>query len=209
MNIIIKRLSMEHLPLVDAFICTEEKEDLKEYSSNIRRRIIRHSKDMEDFLKKEALSDQEKGLNTTHLFIDTDTNKIIAYISLCSDSIRLEFSEKENMNLSYTTVPSIKIARLAVANEYKHHGVGKSLIQFAAYIGKKIQNECGIVFITLDCYEHRLSFYESIGFSKNLIQPNQREYDSPISMRLGLDNYLQKIADELIENEDNEEKTEE
>ena len=44
----------------------------------------------------------------------------------------------------------------------------------------------GIAFITLDCYEHRVSFYEAMGFVKNVIQPIILPYDTPISMRLGL-----------------------
>lgn len=197
MKLIIKRLTEEHLPLVDAFFCTESKEELKDYNSKTRRRIRAHSDDMDKFLKNEAFDDQNKGLNTTHLFIDTETNKLVAYISLCNDSIRLELDERSDMNLSYATVPAVKIARLAVSNEYKHKGIGKSLIHFAAYIGQEVRKVSGLTFITLDCYEHRLSFYESFGFVKNLIQPIQKDYDSPISMRLALDEYLQKVADEL------------
>ena len=52
-------------------------------------------------------------------------------------------------------------------------------------------------FLTLDCYAHRVSFYEAIGFVQNLIQPVVLPYDSPISMRMGLDLYLEKVgADE-------------
>jgi ribosomal protein S18 acetylase RimI-like enzyme len=91
----------------------------------------------------------------------------------------------------------MKIARLAVDNGYKRMGFGKMLIQFSSYIAQKIQSQSGLVFITLDCYAHRLSFYESIGFEKNAIQPVQRDYDSPISMRILLDKYLESVEDEL------------
>ena len=197
MSLKIEKLSEKHLPMVGAFFCTEESAELQKYNSKERRRIIKHSKEMEDFLKKEALKEQDKGLNTTHLFIDEDTEKLVAYLSLCNDSIRLEFEERDGMNLSYATVPAVKIARLAVSNEYKHQGMGKFLIQFAAYIGKQIRNVSGLTFITLDCYEHRVTFYESVGFVRNLIQPIILSYDSPISMRLGLDAYLEKMDEEL------------
>lgn len=146
--------------MVDAFFCTESTEELKRYNAKERRRILKHSKEMEDFIKKEALEEQEKGLNTTHLFIDRDTGK------------------------------------LAVSNEYKHQGLGKILIQFAAYLGEKIREMSGITFITLDCYSHRVSFYEAVGFVQNQIQPIELPYDSPVSMRLGLDAYLEQIAEE-------------
>lgn len=198
MNLKIEKLSSKHLPLVDAFFCTEESAELQHCNSKERRRIIKHSKEMEDFLKEEALKEQEKGLNTTHLFIDKDSKKIVAYLSLCNDSIRLEFDERDGMNLSYATIPAVKIARLAVSNDYKHQGMGKKLIQFTAFIGKNIRNVSGLTFITLDCYEHRVSFYEAIGFVRNVIQPIVLPYDSPISMRLGLDSYLEKIDEDIV-----------
>ncbi len=197
MNMVIKKLTEEHLPMVDAFCCTESFDELRNYNSKERRRIVKHSKEMEDFLKLEALDEQEKGLNTTHLFIDESNDKIVAYLSLCNDSIRLEFEERYNMSLSYATVPAVKIARLAVSNDYKHQGIGKYLIQFSAYMGRKIREISGLTFITLDCYEHRISFYESIGFVRNQIQPIVLPYDSPISMRLNLDTYLERINEEL------------
>ena len=193
MDLIIRKLSEEHLPMVDAFSCIEIPEMLTQYNAKVRRRIIKHSKEMEDFLKEEAFEEQEKGLNTTHLFIDRETGKIAAYVSLCNDSIGLELEERDNMGLSYTTVPALKIARLAVAVEYQGMGLGKSLIQFSAYMGRKVKEMSGLAFLTLDCFEHRVSFYESVGFVKNLIQPILLPYDTPISMRIGLEEYLERM----------------
>lgn len=193
MDLIIRKLSEEHLPMVDALSCIEIPEMLTQYNAKTRRRIIKHSKEMEDFLKEEAFEEQEKGLNTTHLFIDKESGKIAAYVSLCNDSIGLELEERDNMGLSYTTVPALKNARLAVAVEYQGMGLGKSLIQFSAYMGRKVKEMSGLAFLTLDCFEHRVSFYESVGFIKNLIQPILLPYDTPISMRIGLEEYLERM----------------
>lgn len=73
------------------------------------------------------------------MFIDREAGKIAAYVSLCNDSIGLELEERDSMNMSYTTVPTVKIARLAVSVDYQGLGIGKSLIQFSAYMGKKIK----------------------------------------------------------------------
>lgn len=189
----IERMREEHLPLVDAFSCIESKEILKHYNSKERRRIRIHSREMESFLREEAWVEQEKGLNTTFLCMNEDKDQIIAYISLCNDSIRLDFEERDELNFSYTTIPALKIARLAVSSQFQGNGMGKRLIQFAAGAGVKIRNYSGLTFLTLDCYAHRVSFYESIGFVKNAIQPITLPYDSPISMRLLLDEYLEKL----------------
>ncbi len=197
MNIEITKLSQEHLPLVDAFTCVENNEQLAGHNSKTRRRIINHSKEMDDFLKDEAYEEQDKNLNVTYLFVDEDNNQIAGYVSLCSDCIKLESEEKDQLELSYTTIPAIKIARLAVNNQYKGKGLGKTLIKFSAYIANKVQSICGLVFLTLDCYEHRLSFYEKNGFVKNSIQPIQLPYDSPISMRILLSDYLDTIENDI------------
>ena len=68
---------------------------------------------------------------------------------------------------------------------------------FSAYMGRKIREISGLTFLTLDCYEHRVSFYEKVGFVKNLVQPIILPYDLPISMRLGLDEYLERMQEEL------------
>ena len=47
--------------MADAFSCVETSEMLLGYNAKVRRRIIKHSKEMEDFLKKEAFEEQEKG----------------------------------------------------------------------------------------------------------------------------------------------------
>lgn len=194
MNLQIQKLSEEHSPMVNAFSCIDSQQILNQYNSKERRRILRHSQEMNSFLKTEAYKEQKTGLNTTHLFIDPKTNKLVAYVTLCNDSIRLDFSERNNMGYSYATIPALKIARLAVSSDYQRHGIGKLLIQFSAYMGMQIQKISGIVFLTLDCYQHRVSFYESVGFVKNTIQPITLPYDTPVSMRLELKEYLAQIG---------------
>ena len=97
------------------------------------------------------------------------------------------------MNLPYTTIPAVKVARLAVSTDYQGKGIGKEALSFAIYVSQMVREYSGVVFITLDCYEHRVSYYENFGFERNLFQPVVREYDSPISMRLWIDSYLGNV----------------
>lgn len=191
----IQRLSEENRYLINAFSCVESDEALAVLNAKTRKRVKKHSKEMDDFLFNEAFEDQEKGLSTTYLFIHD--SKLVAYLSLCNDAIQLDFEEKTDMGLSYTTEPAIKIARLAVSNEAQGMGLGRDAIEFAIVVSQNIRELSGVVFLTLDCYEHRLSYYEKFGFEKNLIQPIELPYDSPISMRLWIDEYLKKLADEV------------
>ena len=150
---------------------------------------------MDDFLRQEAWEDQEMGLSTTFLLVNEERKNIMAYLSLCNDAIRLDFDEKSEKGVPYYTIPALKIARLAVSSQYQKQGLGKQLIFLAAYQGTQIREVSGVVFITLDCYEHRKSYYESYGFVENNIQPEKRLYDSPISMRIHLDQLVESFAE--------------
>lgn len=192
----IQKLDESNRHLLNDFSCVETEEMLKTYNSKVKKRIIKHSKEMNDFLHNEAWDDQEKGLSTTYLFLYE--NKVVAYLSLCNDAIQLELKEREGMELSYTTEPAIKVARLAVSNEYQGHGLGKDALEFSVVISQYVREYSGVVFITLDCYEHRVSYYTKFGFVRNLIQPIEIPYDSPISMRLWIDDYLEKTAYDIL-----------
>ncbi len=189
-----ERLSERHLPLVDAFHCVENAEVLSRFNAKERRRVKNHSEEMELFLKNEAYSEQELGMNTTFVYLDDSGENILAYVSLCNDAIGLELQEREDAGVTYSSVPALKIARLAVDAGQTGHGLGKLLIEFSAYQAQLIREHSGLFFLTLDCYAHRVSFYESVGFVKNLIQPVVLPYDSPISMRISLNTYLEHIA---------------
>ena len=88
------------------------------------------------------------------------------------------------MELPYTTIPAVKVARLAVSVDYQGKGIGKEALQFAIYVAQMVRDYSGVVFLTLDCYEHRVSYYEKFGFQRNLFQPVVLDYNSPVSMRL-------------------------
>ena len=191
----LQRLSAEHLPLADAFRCVETDEMLAKFSSKERRRIKRHSKEMEDFLRQEAFNEQELCMSTTYLLLDDDGKTIFAYISLCGDAIRLEVTERDKEGVCYGSAPALKIARLAVATNQRGLGLGRMMIDFSAYQAQQIRQYAGIFFLTLDCYAHRVSYYQAHGFVKNLLQPIELEYDSPISMRISVDAYLETYAE--------------
>lgn len=114
---IIEKLSEKHLALVKSFSCIEAAETVAMFNAKQRRRILLHSREMDDFLHNEAFTEQELGTNTTHLLLNEE--KIIAYVSLCADAIPLEIEEREKEGISYSTSPALKIARLAVATKFR------------------------------------------------------------------------------------------
>ena len=84
---IIQKLAERHSEIVGAFTCVETPEAVANLNSKQRRRVLSHSREMDDFLHNEAMSEQEHGTNTTHLLIDNEADKLVAYISLAADAI--------------------------------------------------------------------------------------------------------------------------
>ncbi len=191
-NIIIEKLNSKHSAHVEGFSCLkEDDETLNQYKSKKRKKFKKHSENIDVFFKKEALKEQEQSLNTTHLFFLG--GKLIGFISLCADSIRLDLNEKEEENLPFVSVPALKIARLAIDKNFQFGGLGKLLIQFSVKKALEVREIIGVRFLTVDCYEHRLSYYKKFGFIQNGIQREGRQPDQPLSLRLNIDTYLENM----------------
>ena len=54
---------------------------------------------------------------------------------------------------------------------------------------------CGIVFLTLGCYEHMVRYYEHLDFKRNQIHPTQHQYDTPLSMKGNLNVLANRLFD--------------
>jgi GNAT superfamily N-acetyltransferase len=160
----IARLSDDDIDNLAIFDCYKENEH-----ANISRRVQRK-------IKRHSQSDEF----------------IVAYMSLCSDAIKLDYSERDNGQIGYETFPSLKIARLAVHKDHQKAGIGKLLIDYA--VSKAIlmrESICGVKFITLDCFSHRLSYYTTkMKFVENNENSNGGDNNKPISLRLHIDDYL-------------------
>ena len=61
MDFVIERLSEKNLHIIDSFSCIESDNELNNYNSKLRKRIRKHSKEMDDFIKNEAYDEQQKG----------------------------------------------------------------------------------------------------------------------------------------------------
>ncbi|NUU62617.1 GNAT family N-acetyltransferase [Paenibacillus agri] len=155
-----------------------------------RKRLEGHSRDMNEFLVNESLDEQLDGYNTTFL-AKNDNGLILAYMSLCTDAIRLNHAERNNGQIGYETFPSLKIARLAVHKDYQRIGLGKNMIKYAVHKSLQLLEDfCGVKFLTLDCFPHRLGYYvETIGFVQN-----QESSEDLISLRLNIDEYLDRLV---------------
>lgn len=190
MEIRFEKLSVNNVKLTKGFSCETDTSSLK---SKDKRRVKRRDKELSDFLEKEALQEQEKMFSTTHLLIG-DNDELVGFVSLCNDSLNLATDSQNKYGTVYCSVPAMKIARLGVSSKYQHKGYGKYLLQYALFKAIDVLGFSGVAFITLDCYEHRKTFYLKNGFELTDTQPQKRAYDTPISMCRHIISWLSEIS---------------
>ncbi len=124
-------------------------------------------KDLTNFLKKDALIQQDMNLNLTHLVICDGT--VVGYVSILTDAMKLKIIEDKEtkdkilgkLNISENNViPAIKIGRFAIDKRYAHKGLGNHVFRNVLLSILDIsQNIVGLRFITVDAYASAFGFY--------------------------------------------------
>lgn len=122
------------------------------------------SDELNDFLKNDALRDQENMISRTYLCFWTE--KLVGFITLLADTLEVQ-AVHENDGVDgyrYYKYPAIKIGRIAVDRVFERKGIGRFLL--LAAIGKAIaiSNEIGCRYITLDSKPESVGFYEKHDF---------------------------------------------
>lgn len=134
------------------------------------------SEDLNDFLKNDALKQQNEKLNLTKLI--TCDGEIIGFVSLLTDSMKLKLLKDEvekekikgKLNVSENNpIPAIKIGRFAIEKKYAGHGLGTYFLRsILANILKISENNVGLRFVCVDGYASALNFYILHNKFKNL-----------------------------------------
>ena len=108
----------------------------------------------EEYIRLCALQDYISGTNTTHVFIDTENNKMCGYITLRATSLIIDDGEEKR------GYPAIEISELAVDLHYERRGIGSMMILFT-YLKAIELSECriGIEYITLCADPKAEGFY--------------------------------------------------
>lgn len=151
-DIIIERLNKNH--------------DLTKFKS--------YEKELVDFLIEDALGNQKKKISVTYIWFEKDNKDLIGYVSLLNDHINLEGNLKtyfRDKGILYKSLPSLKIGRLAVHDDFLRRGVGTLMVQFVMGRANEIfLNYSGCRFILLDAKRNKdrekdsIHFYKKIGF---------------------------------------------
>lgn len=117
--------------------------------------------DLDEFLKEDALDQQEKNLNVTYLAMYDD--EIIGYVSILADLVKCDKLDK-NIKAHYSDYPAVKIGRLAVDKKYARMHIGTEILDSISKFIKKLSKNLGIGYITVDAYCSARKFYSNNEF---------------------------------------------
>lgn len=124
--------------------------------------------DLNNFLKNDALKQQNSKLNVTKLVMCEE--KVIGYVSLLTDTIIFrnirdenvssEIKEKLQIQRKNRTLPAVKIGRLAIDKKYSGKNLGTHIIRNIILNLKNIsKKEVGFRFIVVEGYAKAIYFY--------------------------------------------------
>jgi GNAT superfamily N-acetyltransferase len=115
------------------------------------------SQELNDFLKKDALADQNNMVSRTGLCFWN--NELVGFFTLVADTIEAKAVVDGLANFEYRKYPGVKIARLAVDSRFERRGIGTYLL--LAAIGKtlSISENIGCRYLLVDSKKNSIEFY--------------------------------------------------
>ncbi len=139
--------------------------------------------ELTEYLRENALIDQERRTATTHLLI-TDEGGILGYFTLLNDAIRVEaLAEKDSLiDHPYKSYPAVKIGRLSTRRGFERQGFGKWMLTLAVSYAFETNRYSGCRVITVDSKRGTEGFYGDFGFE---VAAGRHGTTTPMYLALG------------------------
>lgn len=120
---------------------------------------------LNDFLKKHARQNDERGLSRTFVAVRGESNKIVGFYSLSPASIeQARVPESARQGMARHDVPGFRLGRIAVDTSVQGQGLGGQLILAAARRCIRAASEVGGRVLVIDAKnEHVANWYKSYG----------------------------------------------
>ena len=122
------------------------------------------NEDLNEFLKEDALNNQNERLSVTRLvFADED---LAGFFTITPDTLhkgRVNISDKI-IDYPYEKYPAIKLARPAVDKAFQHKGIGRELLISFFATANFLSLKSGGRYLTVDAKSSAYGFYERFGF---------------------------------------------
>jgi GNAT superfamily N-acetyltransferase len=138
------------------------------------------SLELNDFLKNDALADQNNLITRTSLCFWKD--ELTGYVALVADTIEAKAVIDGIERYKYSKYPAIKIARLAVDSRFERRGIGIYLVKIVMGQALSICSSIGCRYILVDSKEESTGFYEKYGFK--IAEINKKKDFTPMYLNM-------------------------
>lgn len=123
--------------------------------------------ELNDYLKKYALADDEKGIAKTFVAVpQAGAKTVLGYYSTSMAEIKREsLPESYTKKLPRYPLPAMRIGKLAVDKSMQGRGLGRELLMQCFRSAVKFSSEIGLFLITVDAIDEQAkAFYLKYGF---------------------------------------------
>ncbi len=121
-------------------------------------------------------------------YIAVEDGTILGYITVSPSEIEIDALPAERRRrLPRYPLPTLRLARLAVAEHAQGRGIGRALLRFALTLARRMADEIGCVGVVVDAKPEARNFYLRYGFeSVSVIEGTLSDRPEPIPMFLPL-----------------------
>ena len=140
------------------------------------------SADIDDYLTKRALIEQQGGLSSVHVVIDTRgyaPNEIVGFFTLSPLSVPISASVLAIIGIGdapYRAVGGYLLGRMGVNAPYQRQQLGSALVAAAIVLARTAKGEAGGAFLAVDPKNDKLlAWYQRLDFGfVRLSESNRR-----------------------------------
>lgn len=120
--------------------------------------------DVADFLRDDALDQQNRGLNKTYLVYRNDA--FVGFVSLVSSSIKPD-DDEDIPDVGYPDAPCLLVGRLGIQRDVQSQGIGSSILSWVR--AEAVSARFGVRFVVLHVERtnrRARTFYQDNGFRR-------------------------------------------
>ncbi|WP_016949263.1 GNAT family N-acetyltransferase [Anabaena sp. PCC 7108] len=121
---------------------------------------------LNQFLIRTARQHIQKGISRTFILVETEQPKtIIGFFTLSICEVQTEKLPPQLAKKYPTKVPGVKLARLAVTQDWQHQGIGEILMIEAMKRALVIADNAGVIGLFVDAKDEKAqTYYQRYGF---------------------------------------------
>ena len=144
--------------------------------------------DLDRFFRKFAGHNQFR-LHIGTTYVAVAGSEIIGFVTVAAASITIDnLPVRKRKRLPKYPLPTLRIARLAVAESARGQGIGKRLLRAAFQLAREMAERIGCVGVVIDAKPEAVAFYERYGFEPmDVITGHLSDRPLPLPMFLPLD----------------------